>query len=577
MTVSWSGSRLAKSLLIALICLVFIAPILIGLIGTWLPALGYLPGLNSNYDSSRYLSLDAMAQVFAHPSTVASLKLSVGSALSATFIAFVLSQWLCLNLYRSALWGVLKHSIAPLLAIPHLAFSVGLVFLISPSGWLMRLVSPVLTGMSIPPDWLIVNDTYAASLTLGLVLKETPFFLLMSLSALSRFEHQKTLQIAASLGYSHPVAWQKLIFPQMYPQLRLPMLAVLSYSLSVIDISLVLGPNAPATFAVLVNQWFGHSDLNFRYLGAAGASLLLLLVLMFILLLYIIEVFLKKATKSWLVAGAKDLAKEVVSQWMAKVTLFFMLLVSVGCMAGLLVWSFSQRWRFPDALPELYSLKYWQKSGLQLLEPLQNTAIIGISSALIAVLICIALLQWQSKVQLGSAKPGFKKSLLWLIYVPMLVPQVSFLFGVQVLMVRLNLDGQLLSVIWIHLLFVMPYAYLTLAQVYLRFDERYLQQASILCQSKWRAFIYVKLPMLFKPIAFSFAVAFAVSVAQYLPTLYIGAGRVNTITLESVVLAGGSDARVSAVFALWQFILPLIVYVAALVIPQICFRNRREL
>jgi len=49
------------------------------------------------------------------------------------------------------------------------------------------------------------------------------------------------------------------------------------------------------------------------------------------------------------------------------------------------------------------------------------------------------------------------------------------------------------------------------------------------------------------------------------------------VTLESVALASGSDARVSAVFALWQFMLPLFIYIAAIVVPQMCFRNRREL
>jgi putative thiamine transport system permease protein len=81
--------------------------------------------------------------------------------------------------------------------------------------------------------------------------------------------------------------------------------------------------------------------------------------------------------------------------------------------------------------------------------------------------------------------------------------------------------------------------------------------------------------MLFKPLAFSFAVGFAVSVSQYLPSLYVGAGRIETITLESVAAASGSDQRVSAVFAIWQFLLPLLVYAIAMLIPQWVFANRK--
>jgi putative thiamine transport system permease protein len=37
-------------------------------------------------------------------------------------------------------------------------------------------------------------------------------------------------------------------------------------------------------------------------------------------------------------------------------------------------------------------------------------------------------------------------------------------------------------------------------------------------------------------------VGFAVSVAQYLPTLFVGAGRFNTVTTEAVTLAGRRPA-----------------------------------
>ena len=44
---------------------------------------------------------------------------------------------------------------------------------------------------------------------------------------------------------------------------------------------------------------------------------------------------------------------------------------------------------------------------------------------------------------------------LWLLYVPLLVPQVAFLFGAQVLLVRTELDGTLAAVVWAHLVFVL--------------------------------------------------------------------------------------------------------------------------
>ncbi len=563
-----------------MLILLFVLPIGIGLIGTWLPALGYMPSIGSEI-----ISWQPLLAVFAHPSTATSLATSLSSSILSTLLSFIISQCICMQLYQTSSWRWLHSLLAPLLAIPHLAFAIGLAFLLSPSGWVMRLLSPGLTGFSIPPDWLIVNDLYGLSLALALVIKEVPFLLLMSIAAMGSFNLNKTLQVAASYQYTRSEAWLKLIFPQMYPQLRLPLLAVFSYSLSVVDLSIILGPSAPATFSVLVNQWFSDADVEMRLLGAAGSTVLLMIFILIAVCFYGAEKLVKLAAKEWLVAGA---ARRVSSHNNSFKRLFsyifggLILGSTLLSIASLLVWSFSRQWRFPDFLPNLWSMKYWHKSWQQLLEPLMNTTVIGLSSALIGVLLTVILLHWQSQQQSAAPRRCARSSSLqgnwlWIVYVPILVPQVSFLFGIQVLMINLDLDASLWGVIWVHSLFVLPYCYLTLSKVFLQYDDRYFQQGCLLSGSKWRGLLRVKLPMLLKPIAFSFSVGFAVSVTQYLPTLYIGAGRINTITLESVALASGSDDRISAVFALWQFALPLLVYVIGINLPKIIYYHRKGL
>ncbi len=557
--------------------LFFILPIIAGLIGTWLPAFGFLPSIG------RYeMSLVPFIQLFNHPSTLTSIKLSISSALIATVVAFGISQWLCMRLYKKSTWRWLTSSLAPLLAIPHLAFAIGFSFLIAPSGWIMRCLSPMLTGFNLPPDWLIVNDNYALSLTLALVIKEIPFFLLMSLSAMSHLNVAKTLHIAASYKYSHTQAWIKLVFPQMFKQLRLPLYAVLSYALSVIDVSLVLGPTTPATFAVLINQWFNNPDTDYRIMGASAACCLLLLVITLIYIFYLIELWIKKSTKNWLIAGPTHRPHNTLRLRSAAMFVWSLLVVSTfATLVALLVWSLTQQWRFPSALPSQWTLKYWLKSSSLIAQTLYNTAIIGVSSAAIGLIISIFILQWQSEEARRYLPTGqvFRPKfwILTILYLPILIPQVSFLFGVQVLLISLSLEGLMFSLIWSHLLFVLPYCYLSLAKSYLQFDERYLHIGATLCQSKWRALVYIKWPMLLRPLSFSFAIGFAVSASQYLPSLYVGAGRVNTLTLETVALASGSDLRVTSVFALWQFLLPLLIYLAALGIPQYLYRHRRSI
>ena len=79
-----------------------------------------------------------------------------------------------------------KRCMTPVLAVPHLAMAVGLAFLLAPSGWLARLASPWLTGWQQPPDLALVQDHHGLALTLGLVVKETPFLILMTFGALGQ-------------------------------------------------------------------------------------------------------------------------------------------------------------------------------------------------------------------------------------------------------------------------------------------------------------------------------------------------------------------------------------------------------
>ena len=123
-------------------------------------------------------------------------------------------------------------------------------------------------------------------------------------------------------------------------------------------------------------------------------------------------------------------------------------------------------------------------------------------------------------------------------------------------------------------MFVLPYVFLALADPWRALDPRYARTAECLGLSPGQVLLRVKLPMLLRPILTAAAIGFAVSVAQYLPTLFAGAGRLTTLTTEAVGLAGGADRRVIGVYAFAQSILPLLAFAAALAVPAILFRKR---
>jgi putative thiamine transport system permease protein len=161
------------------------------------------------------------------------------------------------------------------------------------------------------------------------------------------------------------------------------------------------------------------------------------------------------------------------------------------------------------------------------------------------------------------------------LYLPLLIPQIAFLFGAQIWLVLVGLDGRWVALTWLHLVFVFPYVFLALADSYRAWDPRYKRTGLCLGASPYRIFLRIKLPMLVRPVTAAWAVGFAVSVGLYLPTLLGGNGRYPTLTTEAVTLSAGGDNRLIGVYALLQMTLPLLGFILATVVPGCLFRNRR--
>ena len=73
------------------------------------------------------------------------------------------------------------------------------------------------------------------------------------------------------------------------------------------------------------------------------------------------------------------------------------------------------------------------------------------------------------------------------------------------------------------------------------------------------------------------AVGFSVSIAQYLPTLWLGAGRIPTLTSQAVALSSGGEAQTLAAQALWQLLLPAVCFTLTALLAWLAGRYRRGL
>jgi putative thiamine transport system permease protein len=552
--------RLAPIVAVAVLA----GPVLAGLAGVLLPAFGYLPALGGER-----LSLLAWRQLVAQPGLAQSVAVSLASGLLVPLVALGTVFLFLAGGSGTRLFALIRGAMSPLLAVPHAAAAFGLAFLIAPSGLLARLASPWLTGWLRPPDLLIVQDPAGLAMMLGLVVKEVPFLLLMSLAALPQLRPQARLALAGSLGYRPVAAWFKTVAPGLYPLVRLPVFAAIAYASSVVDVALILGPSNPPTLSVAVLRWFNDPDLSYRFVASAGTVLQIGVTMAALALWWGGELLLAALGRAWLEGGGRGRIDHALA-WCGQGAMLLAGSALLFGLVGLAVNSVAGFWRFPHLLPEHFTARHWLAAAPNLAGPLGTALLIAGLATVLSLAVVLAVLENETR---GARRPG--QAALWLLYLPLIVPQVAFLSGLAIGTGMLSLRPGFWLVVAGHVVFVLPYVFLSLSEPYRRLDPRWVMAARTLGAGPDRAFWTVRLPMLSTPCLTAAAVGMAVSIGQYLATQVLGAGRVATVTTEAVALASGGNRRVIGVWALAQAVLPALGFGVALLAPRLVWRQRR--
>jgi putative thiamine transport system permease protein len=506
----------------------------------------------------------------------AALGMSLWSGVAATTLAIAASASLLGALFGSPAWERAQRWLSLLLAVPHAAFAIGVVALVAPSGWLLRLLSPWATGLSAPPAWPTTQDPWGLGLVMVLALKEIPFLIWCACAWLQRPDVRQRLalelQLAQTMGYDPQTAWWRVAWPQCVPNLIAPALAVWAYSLSVVDMALVIGPTSPPPLGVLAWQWLREPDYAKNVQGLAAAW-----VLVFALAIGAAVIVALAQPRLWRKrwsAGVPKarlrsvaLPKGIAARGLPALRIPGM--AALGAVYGAVLLALALgttigSWRFPALLPQTLTWDAWEAVAGQL-HTLGTTIGLALAASAIALIWSVAWLELAPRRlrQLGQ----------WLLALPLVLPALVWVAGLQQSALyqstlRWDRDSAYACVLIAHCLACVPYVYLALVGPYSGFSSRYGQLAATLGHQR-RAFLWrVKWPLLRAALASSFAVGFAVSVAQYLPTLYLGAGRLSTVTTEAVAQSSGGQRSLAAAFAALQWLLPAGVFALAAVLGR---------
>jgi putative spermidine/putrescine transport system permease protein len=222
--------------------------------------------------------------------------------------------------------------------------------------------------------------------------------------------------------------------------------------------------------------------------------------------------------------------------------------------------SFAHEWFWPALLPQEWSLRAWSyvfAPAADIIDALWMSLAIA---SIVTLLAATAALPAARALAMYEFR--FKRILVFALLLPVLAPSLAATMGMHSLFLRLGLADTIPGVVLSHMALAVPYATLTLAGSFSRFDRDLEAQARTLGASRLRVWRYITIPSILPGLAVATSFAFLISWSQYLTTMFIGGGRIVTLPLKVVAFQRGGDEAVAAALSL-VFLFPALLVLGA--------------
>jgi putative spermidine/putrescine transport system permease protein len=231
--------------------------------------------------------------------------------------------------------------------------------------------------------------------------------------------------------------------------------------------------------------------------------------------------------------------------WLTTVMLFILIAIPL---IPLILWSFSAGWRWPEIIPQTFSLRAWDyvfSGSAGTWKAVWNSLQIAFTVTLINLLLATPT---------ANALARYKLKGKWMIegilYAPIIIPPFVAVMGMHITFIRLGLTETVTGVILSHIVPTLPYMVRALIVSFSTLGFQWEEQARMLGAGPYQRFGYVVLPHLLPGMLAGASLSILISLSQYLITFLVGGGQVITLPLILFPFISGGDPAVGSAYTL---------------------------
>ncbi len=535
-----------QTLILVAFSFTIVLPVLYGLLQSLFSSIGlftHLEGINS-------ITFSFWVDWFEHSSSIYSSLLSVYIAFISSALALFFA-WIFLAVFHHPKRKKYYGWVILILALPHLALAYGLQSTYKSSGIISSILS--LAGFG-ERSFDAAGSSQIMMMIATLVIKETAFLIFIATAELSKLNVEQILRSGYVFGYSKFNSYTKLILPQIHSAMKLAILMVMSYALVAVEIPLVFSGIRQQPDSINVyNEFVNPQSLSSFLTGFAGSIWLIVLFGVTYLLWTLMIRGVKWLGQFYLVSGNRR--SPAVETVLPVIILFCLILCCALPLIVQVLWSFTGVWRYPAILPQAYSASNYAESLPGLALSAFNSLILAFCASALGLILAVAIIEL-----FGKEKNTISRSIKAVTVLPLILPQLSFLFGFQILLESIDISGTWAAMIWSNFIFCFGYCYLIMLGHDQEKNERYMYTAYSLGISRVRAWFKVKLFLMLPTIKVALGLSMSVSLMLYLPTLFSSSGRYMTLVTEMIGLLNSSNPKYIATYSITLAIIPCIIF-----------------
>jgi len=229
------------------------------------------------------------------------------------------------------------------------------------------------------------------------------------------------------------------------------------------------------------------------------------------------------------------------------VVVLLILVLMIGPLVGIVLWSFARRWYWPSPIPQEFTLRFWHEVFAQ--GRVLDSLVLSVTVALITVVFSLAL-ALPAAYGFARYKLPVERILLILFLMPQAFPQLPVFINLASIFGRIGLKGNMWGIILAHTMASLVFSLWIITATFKSIPLELEQAAQNLGANRFKVFWTITFPLAIPGLVAGSIFVFLWSMGEFTAAFFIGAPFIQTAPVLMYTASMGYNMQIASVISI---------------------------